>query len=132
VWLWIDQICINQEDGIERTQQVRLMNKIYRQGIRTVIWLPLDENTALAAKSLILDMSRYVEAKAQEDAEQSDGGVATTEADDFLEAILAFNDRWQALIVLFALPWFERVWVIQEVALSTCPPVVLCNTQLIP
>jgi hypothetical protein len=111
------------------------MNKIYRQGIRTVIWLPLDENTALAAKSLILDMSRYVEAKAQEDAEQSDGGVATTEADDFLEAILAspsFNDRWQALIVLFALPWFERVWVIQEVALSTCPPVVLCNTQLIP
>jgi hypothetical protein len=135
VWLWIDQICINQEDGIERTQQVRLMNKIYRQGIRTVIWLPLDEETALAAKLLILDMSFYLEVKTREDDKQSGGGVATTEADDFFDAVVAdpsLMDRWRALIRLFASPWFERVWVIQEVALSTCAPIILCNTQLIP
>jgi hypothetical protein len=135
VWLWIDQICINQKGGIERTQQVRLMNKIYRQSIRTVIWLPLDEKTALAAKSCILDLARYLIAKAQGDAEQSGDGVATTKAKDLLKTLVAlpsFHDSWQALKILFTLPWFERVWVIQEVALSTCPPIILCNTQLIP
>ncbi|KAH8680042.1 heterokaryon incompatibility protein-domain-containing protein, partial [Tricladium varicosporioides] len=29
IWLWIDQICINQEDIPERNQQIRLMSDIY-------------------------------------------------------------------------------------------------------
>jgi hypothetical protein len=39
---WIDQICINQQDDIERTQQVRMMRDIYQQSTDTIIWLPLE------------------------------------------------------------------------------------------
>ena len=38
---WVDQICINQEDNDERTQQVRMMRSIYQQSTHTLIWLPL-------------------------------------------------------------------------------------------
>lgn len=38
---WVDQICINQEDNVERTQQVRIMRSIYKRSTRTIIWLPL-------------------------------------------------------------------------------------------
>ncbi|KUJ20755.1 HET-domain-containing protein, partial [Mollisia scopiformis] len=37
--LWIDQICINQDDEIERGQQVGLMGGIYRGASIVDIWL---------------------------------------------------------------------------------------------
>lgn len=38
---WIDAICINQEDNIERAQQVQIMGEIYSQADRTIVWLGL-------------------------------------------------------------------------------------------
>jgi len=39
---WVDQICINQEDNAERTQQVRMMRSIYRRSTQTIVWIPLN------------------------------------------------------------------------------------------
>lgn len=39
------------------------------------------------------------------------------------------DGRWPALKELLGLPCFERIWVIQEVALSTRPAIMLCGTQ---
>jgi hypothetical protein len=36
---WIDQICINQTDLTERTQQVGIMPSIYGNSVRTLGWL---------------------------------------------------------------------------------------------
>jgi hypothetical protein len=135
VWLWIDQICINQKDGFERTQQVRLMNQIYRQSIRTIIWLPLEAPMAITAKSVILERSRYYEARGQLDTEHNgeEDVVIKAKYNKLALSPPSWDDEsWHALVSLFDLPWFDRVWVIQEVALSTCPPIVLCGTELIP
>jgi hypothetical protein len=40
-WFWVDQICINQHDNAERTQQVRIMRVIYQRSMSTIIWLPM-------------------------------------------------------------------------------------------
>ena len=40
--LWADQICINQADVAERSQQVRLMNAIYKGAERVLVWLGRD------------------------------------------------------------------------------------------
>lgn len=40
--LWADQICINQADVGERSQQVRLMNAIYKGARRVLVWLGRD------------------------------------------------------------------------------------------
>jgi hypothetical protein len=40
--IWIDQICVNQDDLAERAHQVQLMERIFGQAGRVVVWLPID------------------------------------------------------------------------------------------
>jgi hypothetical protein len=37
--IWVDAICINQEDGQERAHQVSLMSAVYKHARRVVVWL---------------------------------------------------------------------------------------------
>ncbi|KAH8900958.1 hypothetical protein GQ53DRAFT_611188, partial [Thozetella sp. PMI_491] len=37
--LWIDAICINQDDRAEKADQVPLMRNIYSRAERTLVWL---------------------------------------------------------------------------------------------
>jgi hypothetical protein len=39
VLIWIDAICINQDDFEERSQQVRIMHLIYQRATKVVVWL---------------------------------------------------------------------------------------------
>jgi hypothetical protein len=39
VFIWIDAICIDQENILERNRQVGLMSQIYRSAIEVLIWL---------------------------------------------------------------------------------------------
>ncbi|KAM5357470.1 hypothetical protein ACJZ2D_016236 [Fusarium nematophilum] len=39
VQVWVDSLCINQDDVSERTQQVKLMRDIYQNSSEVVIWL---------------------------------------------------------------------------------------------
>ncbi|KAF2491689.1 HET-domain-containing protein [Lophium mytilinum] len=41
VLLWADQICINQKDETERSEQVKQMREIYAEADRTIAWLGL-------------------------------------------------------------------------------------------
>ena len=52
VFYWIDQICINQEDPIERSDQVRIMDKIYRQAKMVLVWLGCDPTMIEAVRRL--------------------------------------------------------------------------------
>lgn len=40
--VWIDALCINQEDNSERAAQVQQMSHIYRCAHRVIIWLGVD------------------------------------------------------------------------------------------
>lgn len=42
--IWADQCCINQDDLLERGQQVHFMNRIFRDAAHVLIWLGLDTN----------------------------------------------------------------------------------------
>jgi hypothetical protein len=47
--LWIDQICIDQENPDERSHQVLQMSKIYKEATRNIAWLgEPDDDTAVA------------------------------------------------------------------------------------
>jgi hypothetical protein len=52
-WMWIDAICINQENLPERTHQVKLMANIYRNASRVLVWLgPAYENSDSAMSGI--------------------------------------------------------------------------------
>jgi hypothetical protein len=38
-WLWIDQICIAQENNSERNHQVGMMSRIYSNSMSVIIWM---------------------------------------------------------------------------------------------
>lgn len=49
-WWWIDSISINLKDINERSQQLRLMNRIYRESKDVIVWL--GEETACTDRSV--------------------------------------------------------------------------------
>jgi hypothetical protein len=38
-YLWVDAICINQDDMDERSRQVSIMSEIYSKASQVVVWL---------------------------------------------------------------------------------------------
>ncbi|KAM5352881.1 hypothetical protein ACJ41O_005603 [Fusarium nematophilum] len=56
--IWIDAICINQGDIIERATQVKRMRQIYSTAVRTVVWLGKDLGPVYSA---LIDTRSYVE-----------------------------------------------------------------------
>lgn len=99
--VWIDSICINQSDNAEKTQQVcQLMRLIFQRAERVIGWLG-DNNASRSVLALVRDLDRS--ASSEDSAAEFD------------------RVYWLALAELEALvlnPWFERVWIIQEVAVS--------------
>ena len=115
--LWVDQICINQTDKEEKTQQIRLMTSIYRQAKVVVVWLgPADSDTLLAF-SLIYKLAgrcagHYLGLSPEEH------HVVYQQSNPPLELKSADSPEWVAYRRLLKRPWFGRLWVFQELALS--------------
>lgn len=60
--VWVDQICIDQDDLDERSQQVQFMNAIYRKASMVLVWLGEDENDeASAAFQLVEELAETFE-----------------------------------------------------------------------
>ncbi|KAH8587916.1 heterokaryon incompatibility protein-domain-containing protein [Bisporella sp. PMI_857] len=65
--LWIDTICINQEDVQEQNHQVRIMDSIYRLARRVRVWIGCDTKRISDAFQLIPEiMIAYSEEEAKE------------------------------------------------------------------
>lgn len=58
--LWVDAICINQEDVPERNHQVALMSRIYSQSKTTLIWIGDKDATSWPAIALARWMSARI------------------------------------------------------------------------
>ncbi|EGR48126.1 uncharacterized protein TRIREDRAFT_63093 [Trichoderma reesei QM6a] len=110
--LWADQICINQDDVAERSQQVKLMNAVYKNASKVLVWLGRDVDGVAA------DAVRMVH--------HLDGVFRDEEAHEAFkiahEEHLAMQsaERWVPLAKLTKLPWFHRIWIVQEIG-TTAP-----------
>jgi hypothetical protein len=98
--LWIDAICINQDNLDERASQVKLMGTIYRKASSVRVWLGLDHDGDNEAVAILKAM-------------RSTQGVQETLGirDDA-------RDRMAQVQRFFERSWWERLWVVQEVALG--------------
>jgi hypothetical protein len=126
-WVWIDRICINQDDISERSEQVQLMGSIYSQAIRTLIWVGPELDSCSAAWLLIDQI--YDIFKRENPCAKYLADIPFRIYSDQNHAASGFpgwnHDLWRNLRRLFELQWFTRTWIIQEVALSQEDPVIL-------
>ena len=120
--VWIDALCIDQENLEERSQQVRMMGDVYRNSTRTLIWLgpSLDDNRTQRALQLCTAVSQQI-VKGRELLELSDVSSAIAACHS-----VSIPDIYDPglLDLVFANEWFTRTWVWQEAALS---PISICH-----
>jgi hypothetical protein len=103
--LWVDALCINQEDDEERSQQVSHMSLIYSKAMSTVIYLgDLDSDTDRAFDALeMFSQDRHLPE------------LPIWKADD------PGRIEWAGVLVIeriLLFPWWGRTWIVQEVALA--------------
>jgi Heterokaryon incompatibility protein (HET) len=105
--LWVDQICINQGDLQERSSQVRIMGDIYRNAATVISWLGDDpEGHSSAFKEFLAGIHP--------------GDDGKPDVSCFVENHFPEKDSplWGVLNTLMSLPYFTRVWIMQEVLLA--------------
>jgi hypothetical protein len=116
--LWIDAICINQEDIPERSSQIQMMGDIYSKAQVVLAWLGPEELSITRRAVTTLDSLAskvIVEWKTQNLKPISAGLEQWADR----SAPLPFDqNEWDAIQALCLCSWFERLWIRQEVLLA--------------
>lgn len=132
--LWIDAICINQQDVKERSDQVNMMAEIYGKAREVIAWLgKSDENTSdiaqlISVLALVSDHTTFEPDNVKEGRVFFDGSKEETLAQFGLPKLS--NSVWGFLKPFFGRRWFQRVWIIQEMVLARnievlCGPIII-------
>ncbi|KAF7937289.1 uncharacterized protein EAE98_001603 [Botrytis deweyae] len=119
--MWIDQICINQDDNKEKEMQIPLMARIYKHAFNTVIWLGRCEPASNSAIQLLKDINvklLFIQLKID------------PENLERMQLPKSDSKTWHALWKFLSHPWFTRLWIIQEVMLSN-NPWIMCGDELL-
>lgn len=124
--LWVDAICINQEDMEERSNQVAMMASVYRHASRVLIWLGHDDPEYVdpaftylcqrankiylgfgwTRKLFIKRLASYVSRRKE---------IPASELQ--LDDVRPTPAQYEAFSVFLRQPWFYRLWVVQEASL---------------
>lgn len=119
--IWVDALCINQRDIVERGQEVKRMGKIYRQARDVVIWLGDEGDESDKAMDLIRTLSNAC----QTGQDRALGNALRQQPD------LLGRGCWRALSKLLDRPYWNRLWVLQEITLGGGRTSILCGQQAV-
>jgi hypothetical protein len=125
--VWVDAICINQKDNVEKSQQIALMKRIYLSATLIVAFLGAStkhtddafEAIKRVAGNFPLDMKRFQDPP--EEFVATSGFNPRTDLGD--SAILGLKDICQR-------PYWSRVWIQQEFGTNT-NTAVRCGNKII-
>jgi hypothetical protein len=112
--LWIDAICINQDDNTEKSEQISKMRLIFERASMVAVWIgPEAANSKLAFK-LVRDLADCPR--------------------EHLSALITDPSRAEqikALRQLYYREYWWRIWVVQEVVVAK-NATIYCREESIP
>ncbi|KAG8160327.1 hypothetical protein KVR01_009863 [Diaporthe batatas] len=134
--IWIDAVCINQDDFPERNSQVQIMGSIYRSATRTISWLGPDDDQSESALTTLKDiypkmmdsihkrnLLGWVDPQQTNLWQENEKGAGATS--------LTRNNFWHSCQKILQRAYFTRSWITQELVLSR-NVVLLCGQQTLP
>jgi hypothetical protein len=121
--LWIDQICINQADPVEKPKTVARMSEIYRAASRVIIWLGPDDEHSHLCKRWLSEVDKMIHGMTNSDRMTRDSQtfnsdirylvVRSTFTSPVTDPIYA-----PAIREFWSRQWFSRGWIVQELLLA--------------
>ncbi|KAF7510075.1 hypothetical protein GJ744_007179 [Endocarpon pusillum] len=127
--IWADAICIDQENTLEKGQQVAMMAEIFQRASEVLVWLGPGEDASEDAFQVLRQLGeaalrlggqrRHVDSFAEvlEPQEIVDRGIVDALMAEWCPDNVLCLDIDSAQRVLQR-SWFRRVWVLQEAALN--------------
>ncbi|RYN88323.1 hypothetical protein AA0119_g11946 [Alternaria tenuissima] len=107
---WVDSLCINQEDEEERSEQVKRMKAIYGRARAVIVWLGQEEKTDKVAVQTMQHLCLDPNLK-------NPLMLPTDLLTDGRSALSAFAQK----------PYWNRAWIIQELAMNQNSTLILCG-----
>jgi hypothetical protein len=93
--IWIDAVCINQEDEKEKAHQIQLMADIYGQANRVLVWL----------------------GEAADNSSQAFEDIRIASEENSTNSLIKETSQ-KAILQLLERPWFQRIWVNERILCS--------------
>lgn len=126
--IWIDAICINQDDVDEKSAQVSLMDVIYSRASFVIAWLgPADRHTEAGVRALNI-LSRHADNFHKSHIEPFSGRDEKSYTDAGMPLISP--EEWRGLSSLYQRQWFRRSWIVQEAVLPDTL-IVYCGSHML-
>jgi hypothetical protein len=114
---WADSICIDQENVTERSQQVRLMNTIYRSAEIVAIWLGQTADDSDVAFDMMKEWKARFDVLREQCGGSDELAVTSISSDDPLFFGSRGSKEQRALEALRKIGhrlWWTRAWIVQE------------------
>lgn len=135
--LWVDAVCINQQDDQEKGHQVAFMAQIFQNAECVLVWLG-EGNAEIHAG---IETIRRLADSAWKYGLSSDRplrrAVQLTEnlwdKNNVISAALlrlSWDIDYTSLNAFFAQAWFDRLWVVQEFVLASRVEILNCHDLL--
>jgi hypothetical protein len=136
--LWVDQLCIDQNDDKEKSHQVSIMSRIYQRAEHVLIYLPVDLPCCRARES-DHRISRDRQGKIRWHPALSSGPTGSNTSNDQYTSYprMVYDQAtaagavdtpeaksensvlaWENIYIILHSPWWSRAWVYQEFQLS--------------
>ena len=119
IGIWVDALCINQSDTEERNTEVKRMADIYRGALTAIAWLGEEADESPRALRLLNTIANYDFGPLEK---WESFLTAFRENSHFFEV-----GSWRALYNLFNRPYWTRLWIVQEIALSGRGLNIICG-----
>jgi hypothetical protein len=127
--LWVDAICINQNDISERSSQVRHMGDIYQNAVKVLSWLGPEADGSMEVISTTRNMSQEIQT-VPPNCNRFDW---LSRYPDLLE-VTPFDENNSKILKCFNLFWerdyWKRIWIKQEIVLAR-DILLMCGAETI-
>ncbi|OWY45675.1 hypothetical protein AALT_g10500 [Alternaria alternata] len=134
--LWIDAICINQDDPQEKYHFVSTMATIYHTAQQTLCWIGDENLTPLQDfMSKTLEMGDYqramIQCLSEVDIFHSTYRIVEHDLEVFgREAEMLDSSIWHNLDACLDLQYFSRLWIIHDIVCSRNPVIFGLNVDI--
>ncbi|KAN0071429.1 Heterokaryon incompatibility protein (HET) domain containing protein [Elaphomyces granulatus] len=123
--IWIDAVCINQEDTLEKDHQVNIMGQIYSKAQTVIVWLGIYTRYTDTAIDVLNQLLKIPERN-----RDTELFGDLNDAELYEDLGIPYIEPWQWLHLgaFLRRTWFQRIWVVQE-AFVARKIAVLCGSR---